>query len=135
MNFWSVATLTKLLGCGPAPPPGTTAERHRFLLIKAWGCGFWSDMNHVFGSLLLAEITGRTPVTHWGSNSLFRDETGSDAFRLYFEPVSSFDIEYLTAIRRATFFPAKWSRSTLRRENVAKWEGPDSRLSGRSFLG
>src|SRR5215469_16394010 len=36
------------------------------LLIKAWGAGFWSDVSHVFGGLLLAEVTGRKPVVHWG---------------------------------------------------------------------
>ena len=56
----------------------------QFLLIKAWGFGFWSDVSHVLGCLLLAEITGRTPVTYWGRNSLFRDGSGQDAFRLYF---------------------------------------------------
>ncbi|MGB8078567.1 MAG: hypothetical protein WCF09_11900, partial [Gallionella sp.] len=37
-------------------------QTERFLLIKAWGYGFWSDVSHVLGQLLLAEITGRTPV-------------------------------------------------------------------------
>ena len=43
----------------------------RFLLIKAWGQGFWSDMCHVMASLLVAEITDRIPVVQWGGNSLF----------------------------------------------------------------
>ena len=60
----------------------------RFLLIKAWGYGFFSDLDHVLGCLLLAEMTGRTPVTHWGTNSLFRIDSGTDAFRSYFSPLS-----------------------------------------------
>jgi len=43
----------------------------KFLLIKAWGYGFWSDVSHVLGQLLVAELTGRTPIVHWGQNSLF----------------------------------------------------------------
>src|SRR5580692_9084212 len=49
-------------------------------------------MNHVFGCLLLAEITGRIPVTHWGKNSLYGDETDTDAFQLYFEAISPLGI-------------------------------------------
>ncbi len=112
----------------------TAGDRRRFLLIKSWGYGFWSDMNHVFGCLLLAEITGRAPVTHWGRNSLFTDGTDSDAFRLYFEPVSPFVIEDVETLESATFFPPKWSADSLRRENHAKWEGKGSRLSGRFYL-
>ncbi len=37
----------------------------RFLLIKSWGCGFWSDVDHVMGQLLVAEITNRIPVIYW----------------------------------------------------------------------
>lgn len=44
---------------------------NRYLLIKSWGFGFYSDVIAVLGSLLLAEITHRTPVVHWGKNSLF----------------------------------------------------------------
>src|SRR5947208_17137630 len=36
--------------------PSLQAGRDKFLLIKAWGFGFWSDMDHVLGGLLLAEI-------------------------------------------------------------------------------
>jgi len=109
-------------------------DRRRFLLIKAWGAGFWSDMNHVLGCLLLAEITGRVPVTHWGRNSCYCDGTTSDAFRLYFEAVSPFGIGDLEACRDHTLFPPKWSATSLRRENNAKWQGAGSRLSGSLYL-
>jgi hypothetical protein len=111
-----------------------TSELRKFLLIKAWGYGFWSDMNHVFGCLLLADITGRIPVTYWGGNSLYKDRTDADAFRHYFEPVSPFDICDLERLPAATCFPGKWSVELLRRENYQKWEGAGSRLSGRFYL-
>lgn len=111
----------------------TVRAHPRFLLIKAWGCGFWSDMNHVLGCLLLAEITGRVPVTHWGRNSLFTDRSDADAFRLYFEPVSTFGVDDLR-IPGASHFPGKWTADSLRRDNHAKWDGAGSRLHGSYYL-
>jgi hypothetical protein len=73
-------------------------------------------------------------VTHWGRNSLYRDGTGSDAFRLYFEPVSPVTIQDIEARNTHTFFPPKWSAASLRRENNAKWKGADSRLTGSFYL-
>jgi protein O-GlcNAc transferase len=78
-------------------------SREHFLLIKAWGCGFWSDVNHVIGALLLAEITARMPVVHWGLNSLYRGSGEADAFRLYFEPVSRFTLDDIRDV--APIFP------------------------------
>jgi protein O-GlcNAc transferase len=106
----------------------------QFLLIKAWGFGFWSDVNHVLGCLLLAEITGRTPVTYWGRNSLFRDGAGQDAFRLYFEPLSDFTLDNILAGGATSFFPAKWSAANLREEVVAKWQGASSQMGGLYFI-
>jgi hypothetical protein len=109
--------------------------RDRFILIRAWGCGFCSDLNHVFGCLLLAEITGRIPVTHWGRNSLYGNGTDADAFRLYFEPLSSFGIRDLEAKNGRTFFPPKWSTANLRSKENAKWKGTHSRMQGAAYLG
>jgi hypothetical protein len=36
----------------------------RYLLIKAWGFGFWADLDHVLGALLLADLTRRVPVVY-----------------------------------------------------------------------
>jgi protein O-GlcNAc transferase len=69
--------------------PVAPLAQPRYLLIKAWGYGFWSDIDHVYGALLLAEITGRVPVVKWGSNSLFRDADTDNAFESYFEPISA----------------------------------------------
>src|SRR5690242_20057056 len=90
-------------------------------------------MNHVYGCLLLAEITRRVPVTHWGRNSLFSDGSESDAFRLFFEPVSASSIDDLQ-IPGVEYFPAKWNADSLRRENYSKWEGAGSRLHGSYYL-
>jgi protein O-GlcNAc transferase len=114
-----------------APRPKTQGPT--FLLIKAWGYGFWSDVSHVLGCLLLAEITGRVPVTHWGRNSLFTDGSDRDAFRLYFEPISAFTLDSLGTLA-ASIFPAKWSSDNLRDEDQAKWQGPGSRMGGLNYL-
>jgi protein O-GlcNAc transferase len=135
VEFWSVATLTKLLGYGPRLAPKTTADRHRFLFIKAWGCGFWSDMNHVFGCLLLAEITGRIPVTHWGKNSLYGDGTATDAFQLYFEPISPLGIpDVIRAANKGTVFRPTWPTQTLQHEPQSNWKRLHSQLPGTIYL-
>jgi protein O-GlcNAc transferase len=110
------------------------AQGRRFLLIKAWGYGFWSDVSHVLGCLLLAEMTGRVPVSHWGRNNLFTDGSDRDAFRLYFEPLSAFTLDSLPALAAASFFPPKWSPANLHEEDNAKWLGPGSRVRGLHFL-
>ncbi|QXE86205.1 tetratricopeptide repeat protein [Geomonas nitrogeniifigens] len=108
------------------PPPDTKGER--LLLIKAWGYGFWSDVNHVLGQFLLAEITGRTPVVHWGANSLFSDDPLENAFTYFFEPVSAVTMHDVIS-RRRSFYPPKWQRDNVRHENLAKFDGPWSRCS------
>lgn len=115
-------------------PQPNAASTDRYLLIKSWGYGFWSDVSQVLGSLLLAEATGRIPVTHWGSNSLFGDGSTRDAFRLYFRPVSNLGLDDLARIPNATFFPPKWTSANLASENVAKWQGPGSRAAAMYFL-
>ncbi|TSK04504.1 MAG: tetratricopeptide repeat protein [Geobacter sp.] len=118
--------LAKARQAAQIPPREVSGDR--FLLIKAWGYGFWSDVNHVLGQLLLAEITGRIPVVHWGANSLFSDDPNDDAFHHFFEPVSPFSVDDL-ASRATSFHPPKWRSDNLRQENLYKFEGPWSRSS------
>lgn len=120
------AAAARVLGAPDADGP-------RYLLIKAWGYGFWADVDHLLGQLLLAEITGRTPVVHWGRNSLFGPGDGSDALRLYFEPVSEVDARDL-ARSDYDFFPPKWAAANLFAEDVGKWHGPQSRMAGLYYL-
>jgi protein O-GlcNAc transferase len=84
--------------------------------------------------LLLAEITGRIPVTHWGADSLFSDGSNSDAFGLYFQPVSDVTLRDIAAIDGATFFPPKWNKANLTEADVAKWYGAYSRAAAVYFL-
>ena len=118
----------------PSLPSGETLDGPKYLVIKAWGRGFWSDVSHVLGCLLLAEITNRIPVTHWGSNSLFGNGSSSDAFRFYFEQVSDVTLDQITQITDPKYFPPKWNRRNLIVENLQKWAGPFSRVGAIFFL-
>jgi hypothetical protein len=90
-------------------------ESNRFLLIKAWGCGFWSDVAHVVGQLLIAELTDRIPVVYWGADSLYASENPllKDAFTMYFLPVSNYSVGHLIN-KNYTYYPARWNRGNLR---------------------
>ncbi|MHB8474558.1 MAG: hypothetical protein ACYDC8_17280 [Gammaproteobacteria bacterium] len=110
-----------------------TSKAEKFLLIKAWGHGFWSDVSHVLGQLLLAEITGRVPVVHWGSNTLFSDHPDLNAFEFYFENISSVCIGDLQK-EEYDFWPPKWTQRNLTMSEIYKWKGPFSRVAGLYML-
>ena len=99
----------------------------RFLLIRAWGQGFWSDVSHVVGACLLAEHTNRTPVVWWGPESRYRPEGEIDAWPRYFEPVSGATIEQVQS--QKTFWPPKWNGRNVGGGQNNLWEGPHSRVS------
>ncbi|UFS72425.1 tetratricopeptide repeat protein [Geomonas sp. RF6] len=113
---------------------GGRSAQNGFLLIKAWGYGFWSDVSHLLGALLLAEITGRTPVVHWGGNSLFSDVPAGNAFETFFAPLSPVSLHDLSRSARS-FFPGKWHAGNLAQEGVNVWSGAGSRLSALHALG
>jgi hypothetical protein len=112
----------------------TPESDRRFLLIKAWGFGFWSDVSQVLGSLLLAEITERIPVTHWGGKSLYAIDSNRDAFTAYFEPLSTFTIDHLVGLPEPDFFPSKWATANLLNEVEPMWWGDDPARVGESYL-
>jgi hypothetical protein len=111
----NLALLATLPEIAPTVTPG-------FVLIKAWGFGFWSEVCHVLGGLLLAELTGRTPVIQWGRKCRFSDGR-ADAFGLFFEPVSDLTVDDLMALEPLACFPEGWNRETLRRDRWSKRPG------------
>lgn len=122
------------LSLSAAPREGLPERQPEcFLLIKAWGYGFFSDLDHVLGCLLLAEMTGRTPVTHWGTNSLFRIDSGQDAFRSYFEALAPDTADDLKG-KGHDFWPPRWNDTNLREERMGKHTGPQSRMSAIESL-
>ncbi|MGG0848915.1 hypothetical protein [Peribacillus simplex] len=94
-------------------------QSNRFLLIKAWGCGFWSAVEHVVGQLLIAELTDRIPVVYWGADSLYASDEPlvKDAFTMYFLPVSNYSMEHLVN-ENNTYYPPIWNHGNLRLSGV-----------------
>lgn len=113
-------------------PFGHSSVNQRYLVIKAWGYGFWSEAHNTAIHLLLAELTGRIPVVHWGSNCLFRSDKGdSSVFENFFTPISNVRLETLP---KASIYPPKWTFDNLHIENHNKWDGAFSRLTAQNFF-
>jgi hypothetical protein len=111
-----------------AAPP---AAGPRYLLIREWAQGFWSDVDHVLGMCLLAEIAGRIPVVWWGAQSRFAPAGAGNAWEQFFEPVSRAAVADLAPLRR---FPAKWQGQPLQGPIRNRWTGDGSRLVGLELL-
>ena len=118
---------------GRAKTLATGATQRRYILMKSAAHGFWSDVDHVLGGLLLAELTGRTPVVHWGDNSLFKHASAANAWDLFFQPLTEVTIDDLASV--ASFYPPKWSADNLRSEEVDRWRGPWAKQTALHFLG
>jgi hypothetical protein len=107
--------------------------RKRYLLIKPWGFGFCSDLDHVLGCLLLAEMTARTPVVYWGDGSLFRDDPDENAWDRFFEPVSTAKPADLFG-KKLSYFPPKWNDANIHAPEVNKLAGEWARVGGLLLL-
>ena len=112
------------------PAPG---GRERFLVIRAWGAGFWADVLHTVHGLALAAASGRTPIVHWGLESRYRRAGIENAWPLYFEPVSPHTIATAEA-EGLSIFPPKWTGTNLRALRVNKDDGEWSSLSGMYLI-
>lgn len=91
----------------------------RFLLIKPWSYRLWSDVEHVLGQLLIAEITNRIPVVFWPTHCLHNGFIHTNGFELYFEPVSDYSIFDLVK-PEYTFYPPIWDADNLLMEDPGK---------------
>ena len=105
----------------------------RFLLIRAWGYGFWSDIHHVCGQLLIAELTGRQPIVLWGENSCFHTTGIENSFVQFFKPIG--DLKSISNLSEP-IYPPKWHSVTdaVSLPAVNTWHGEYSRLSGQFLL-
>ena len=108
-------------------------RRERFLVIRAWGAGFWADVLHTIHGLALAEASGRTPIVHWGLECRYRRAGIENAWPLYFEPVSPHTIA-TAEVEGLSIFPPKWTGTNLRALRVNKDDGEWSSLSGLYLL-
>ncbi len=100
---------------------------NRFLLIKSLGKSLWADVDHVMCQLLAAEITDRIPVVYWGMESLYSESITSNAFELFFEPVSEYAFHDM-ARREFTYFPGVWRLENLLAEDCDKLKMEDRDL-------
>jgi hypothetical protein len=121
------------LGYG-LPPQFTLSEKSpsrssvsKYLFIRSWGHGFWSDVHHVLGQLLVAELTHRIPIVWWGENSLFRDGSGANAFPLYFDAFT--DKGMPAELSDLSTYPSKWNVGNLFGTDINLWHGMDSRVA------
>lgn len=107
-------------------------EGKKYILIKSWGYGFWSDVHHVINQILIAELTKRTPIILWGDNCLFNNTPSTNAFERYFtqEFCATLDDVPITA----TIFPQKWNALNLKDNDLNKWEGIDSRIAASQIF-
>jgi len=135
-NLEAALSFADLLGEASGDGP-TGSGPPRRLLIKAWGYGFWSDVFHVLSQLLVAEISQRQPIIHWGWNSLYRRSDSFNAFEHFFEPLSQSslqDLENLKDLSDEDIWPPKWNRQNLLEGGLNQAFGPYSRIAGLYLL-
>jgi hypothetical protein len=94
-------------------------SEERFLLIKAWGAGFWSDMDDLQTKLMLAEITNRQPVVYWGRSSRYSVGDQVNSFEQYYQPVSQYSVTDLVK-EEYTYYPPEWNTSNIYPEDGRK---------------
>lgn len=112
------------------PPRG---PKPRYMLIRAWGAGFWADVLHTVHGLAIAEEAGRIPAIHWGLECRYRRPGTDDAWRLYFEPVSTVTARDL-GLGNRSYFPPKWNAANLKAQRVNKDSGDGGAMSGLFLL-
>lgn len=93
--------------------------QNKYLLIKAISHSLWKNVHHLMELLLVAEITERIPVVYWGTNCLYQKEIYNNAFDLYFEPISSYNI-YDVINSAYTFYPPIWKYDNLTSDDPNK---------------
>ena len=101
--------------------------QNRFLLIKSLGKSIWADVDHVMCQLLAAELTNRIPVVYWGMESLYSESISTNAYELFFEPVSNYTVH--EAVRPGyTFHPPVWNPENILAEDTDRF-----RMEGRDL--
>jgi len=66
--------------------------------------------------LLAAELTNRIPVVYWGMESLYSESIATNAFELFFEPVSGFTVHDI--IRPGySYYPPTWNSDKILAED------------------
>ncbi|MCC3380785.1 O-fucosyltransferase family protein [Paenibacillus farraposensis] len=84
----------------------------RFLLIKGYSHSILMDIRQLLNYIVVADLSNRVPVVHWGSSSFYNGKIYNNAFNMYFEPVSDYTIEDLMK-PEYSFFPSVWNYENL----------------------
>ncbi len=92
---------------------------NRFLLIKALGNSLWGEVDHVICQILAAELTNRIPVIYWGMESLYSESLTTNAFDLFFEPVSQFSFHDVVRVEY-TYYPSVWKFENVLAEDTER---------------
>jgi len=113
-------------------------QQANFLLVNSWGSGFGFELLYLLGQLLVAELSNRTPVIHWGQNSLnslynqHASDANYNAFEDFFEPINSYNAAGMQVIVKNTdgsIFPRHWKTQPLNKFiRRTKWRDPKTRL-------
>lgn len=114
-------------------PFAVTREAKRFMVIRAWGAGFWSDMHHVLGQLAIAELGNIVPVVFWGEESRYTTDPARNGWNDYFEPVSDYSVEDMMK-PGYSYFPPKWTLDNFRLKTNCKASGAYCRVNCIEFL-
>lgn len=101
--------LTRVVEGASLPAPNGSP---RYLLINAWGSGFGLELLYLLKQLLLAEMTNRIPVIHWGKNCLYNDHQTRDCFGDFFERINQVTIPDVFDYQ-STAFPEHWRARAL----------------------
>lgn len=88
------------------------SKNPKYLLIKAWGSGFWSDFEHVLGQLFWSEVLEREPVVYWGPESLYSNGSEDDIFTKFFQPISRYSVSDVAG-EGLDYYPRFWNKGNL----------------------
>ncbi len=89
---------------------------NQYLLIKSLGKSFWADVDHVMCQLLAAELTNRIPVVYWGMESLYTESISTNAYELFFEPVSEYTVHDIVC-PGYSIYPPTWNYENILAED------------------
>jgi hypothetical protein len=78
------------------------------MLIQPWGAGFWSDVQHVLGHVLAADIDGRAAHVHWAQGSAFAGNRGNDGWSAFFREAHEARRDDVDAAAKDGIFPPPW---------------------------
>lgn len=107
-------------------------NQDKYLIIKAWGHGFWSEVHHLLVQLLVAELTHRMPVPYWGTNCLFKSPSSSNGIQDFFKGFDSPNLAELC--EQSDIYPPKWNSHNITSEDVNKFSGDYAKRSAQYFL-